>query len=419
MRAFVNAVTPDIEAACAAREDMRKDADSYRRRYAKAQKDMQGAQTPEKRQVAQQEMAKLTVKLDRATKLFEDQNALVKSELEKAKIARDQAIEMMVVTVAACQMELFEQSYKRLVGATASFPSDKMNQVRKSVQDCIRAGGPNPSEINSGTDFVSKATNLATGKATMSDYRQEDANRQQQEADALDRARQMAMADEQARTNNAMGGVQRMGMGGGPPIPPKRGGGNPPAPPARGGAPAPPIPARAAPSFGGGGAGGPPAPPSRGGAAPAIPARAPAPMIPTRAAAPAIPTRSVPPPAPNKFGGGGAVVPPPMMGGGARPPMLGGGGAGGGGGGGSFKAKAGPPAPPVKKGAPPAPPSRASAKPTATALYDNVPDDADELAFSAGDKIEILKEDASGWWEGKHVKSGKSGIFPSNFVNKD
>lgn len=41
MRAFVNTVTPDIEDACTLRENYRKDADSYRRRYGAAQKKAQ------------------------------------------------------------------------------------------------------------------------------------------------------------------------------------------------------------------------------------------------------------------------------------------------------------------------------------------------------------------------------------------
>jgi hypothetical protein len=69
-----------------------------------------------------------------------------------------------------------------------------------------------------------------------------------------------------------------------------------------------------------------------------------------------------------------------------------------------------------KKSAPQAPPKRASMVLTCTALFDNVPDDGDELAFKVGDKIEILKKDESGWWEGR--LRGKKGIFPSNFVEE-
>jgi len=328
----------------------------------------------------------------------------VKVELEKAKLARDQAIEMMVTTVAACQMELFEQSYKRLVGATSSFPSDKMNQVRTSVQNMIRAGGPNPSDTSSGPSMVSQVGNVMTGKAVPNDYKQQAARRESQEAKALEQARAVAMADEQARAGGGVGfSAAQKRTSNGPPLPPKRGGG-PPALPSRG-APAPAIPSRAAP--------------------PAIPSRAPAPAIPSRAPAPAIPSRA-PAPAVPKWGGAGGGVKagppvPPVRGGApaipsrapaAAPAVPKWGGAGGG-------AKAGPPALPAKKTGPPPPPRAGGGKPTATALFDNVPDDSDELAFGANDKIEIIKEDGSGWWEGRHVKSGKKGIFPANFVKKD
>ncbi|GMI23555.1 hypothetical protein TeGR_g12707 [Tetraparma gracilis] len=424
MRAFVNTVTPDIEEACMTRENMRKDADSYRRRYNLATKAMQSAATPEKKAEKQQEQAKLSMKLDRAQKAFEEQNAMVKQELEKAKIARDEAIEMMVVTVAACQMELFEQSYKRLIGATSSFPADKMQQVRQNVQNVIRAGGPNPSEISSRGSIigaaVSQVGNVMTGKAMPGDYRQAAREQEEKEASALQQARQVAMADEQARAGGVVPGAAAKRASNGPPIPPKRGGGGPPALPSRGGA---------------GGGGGAPAVPKWGAA---------------KSAPPPVPSRggggAGPPAVPTKFGGGGAPKfgggggGPPKFGGGGGPPKFGGGGgggpppppvrAGGGGGGGGppaipsrgapaipTRGGGGPPAIPTKKTGPP-PPPRASAKKTATALYDNVPDDTDELAFAAGDKIEVLSKDASGWWEGQHVKSGKKGIFPANFVEE-
>lgn len=63
------------------------------------------------------------------------------------------------------------------------------------------------------------------------------------------------------------------------------------------------------------------------------------------------------------------------------------------------------------------PPPRPTARLFATALYDNEPDEADELAFSAGDKIEVLQQDSSGWWKGR--LRGKEGLFPANFVRLD
>jgi hypothetical protein len=62
MRAFVNTVTPDIEEACTTRENMRKDADSYRRRYNLATKAMQSAATPEKKAEKQQEQVRASAR---------------------------------------------------------------------------------------------------------------------------------------------------------------------------------------------------------------------------------------------------------------------------------------------------------------------------------------------------------------------
>ncbi|XP_065059730.1 unconventional myosin-Ie-like [Rhopilema esculentum] len=42
--------------------------------------------------------------------------------------------------------------------------------------------------------------------------------------------------------------------------------------------------------------------------------------------------------------------------------------------------------------------------------------ETDELSFDAGETVEIVKEDPSGWWVGKH--RGKEGLFPSNYVEK-
>jgi len=335
MRAFVNTVTPDIEDACALREAYRKDADSYRRRYGAVQKKAQNAKTPEKKAEAQQEQAKLNVKLENANKLYDAQNSLVKGELEKAKIARDEAIEMMVVTVAACQMELFEQSYKRLVSACSSFPPDKMAQVRSSVQNMIRTGGPNPAEAPVASVGVRQVANIVVGKSTPGDLRREREEQDQKSAAALAKAREVIMND----TAGASSAPKTAGRG--PPLPPKRVSATTELSNSLKSFKQPTLGQRT----------GPPAPPNRGGGPPPLP---------KKSAPPALPKKAAPPPPPKKAAGGANMV---------------------------------------------------------TALFDNVPDDSDELAFSAGDRIEVIKKDPSGWWEGKIGM--KKGIFPANFVKED
>jgi hypothetical protein len=36
------------------------------------------------------------------------------------------------------------------------------------------------------------------------------------------------------------------------------------------------------------------------------------------------------------------------------------------------------------------------------------------LNLVEGDKVEVTKKDASGWWEG--ILDGKKGLFPGNYV---
>lgn len=43
--------------------------------------------------------------------------------------------------------------------------------------------------------------------------------------------------------------------------------------------------------------------------------------------------------------------------------------------------------------------------------------DADELTLDVGDMIEVICEVEDGWWRGK--LNGKTGLFPSNFVELD
>lgn len=54
--------------------------------------------------------------------------------------------------------------------------------------------------------------------------------------------------------------------------------------------------------------------------------------------------------------------------------------------------------------------------PKAKALYDYIPQDHDEIRLKEGDIVEILKEHEGGWWYGR--LTGKTGLFPSNYVVK-
>ncbi|XP_011302675.1 unconventional myosin-If [Fopius arisanus] len=62
------------------------------------------------------------------------------------------------------------------------------------------------------------------------------------------------------------------------------------------------------------------------------------------------------------------------------------------------------------------PPVSIQSFPRVKALYDYNPQDLDELALKEGDIIEVLKEHEGGWWQGR--LNGKTGLFPSNYVEK-
>ncbi|XP_068108581.1 unconventional myosin-Ie-like [Hyperolius riggenbachi] len=54
--------------------------------------------------------------------------------------------------------------------------------------------------------------------------------------------------------------------------------------------------------------------------------------------------------------------------------------------------------------------------PCCRALYAYDAQDTDELSFNANDMLEIIREDPSGWWQGR--VRGREGLFPGNYVEK-
>ncbi|XP_056409188.1 unconventional myosin-Ie-like [Hyla sarda] len=54
--------------------------------------------------------------------------------------------------------------------------------------------------------------------------------------------------------------------------------------------------------------------------------------------------------------------------------------------------------------------------PRCRALYAYDAQDTDELSFNAEDILEIVREDPSGWWQGRI--RGREGLFPGNYVEK-
>jgi myosin-1 len=69
----------------------------------------------------------------------------------------------------------------------------------------------------------------------------------------------------------------------------------------------------------------------------------------------------------------------------------------------------------AKKKLPPPPPPKKILGLKALYAYDAA--EADELSFAVGDVIELVSKDDPGWWTGKC--RGRTGIFPSNYVQSD
>ena len=62
-----------------------------------------------------------------------------------------------------------------------------------------------------------------------------------------------------------------------------------------------------------------------------------------------------------------------------------------------------------------APSEAAPRVPVAVALYDCAADADGDLAFEAGDLIDVLDDSDADWWRGR-VAGGAPGTFPANYV---
>eukprot|EP01136_Pigoraptor_vietnamica_P023021 Opistho-1_new@74696 len=70
-----------------------------------------------------------------------------------------------------------------------------------------------------------------------------------------------------------------------------------------------------------------------------------------------------------------------------------------------------------KETAAPASPATAGANAaTHTATYDYDPQGTDEIALRVGDSLVVTKTFDDGWLSGRNVRTNKSGLFPSTYV---
>ena len=119
--------------------------------------------------------------------------------LQTAKLERDKVLEDAAVAVAACQLELMYMTANYLQETVSALPPQKAQQidaVRLRIRAIVNEGGPDIEAAKTGT--LTKAFNLATGKALPSDYREEE------EKTAKLKALQEQRREEVARQQQAM-----------------------------------------------------------------------------------------------------------------------------------------------------------------------------------------------------------------------
>ena len=202
VREYVNERAPEVEKKVDERNQAVADFDSYRRRLAAIEKSGK-ADTDQGKA--------MTLKRDRARDRFEESNAEVKALLVTAKLERDKVLEDAAVAIAACQLELMYMTANYLQETVSALPPAKAQQVdavRLRIRQIVNEGGPDIATEKTGA--LTKAFNLATGKALPSDYREEE------EKAAKMKALQDQRREEVARQQQAMaaspGVVSPMGV---------------------------------------------------------------------------------------------------------------------------------------------------------------------------------------------------------------
>ena len=366
------------------RHDKLIDCDSYRRRVRRVEAKLTTtAANDPNRAAVQAEYNKYDTKLTAAEAEYLQLNTQAKETIKQSKLAVDELLEMTSIAMFTLQWELFREAAQRLERITDAFPADRVEMVRKQFRSLLAVGGPDRKAPEQKTQ-LRKGLEIIAGIRTASEI-EADERREAEEKARRDARREYAINQQTTAEGPVRSGeapdLQKAPLkreaskqkssrlrSNSPPPPAVRRGLPPGGLPRAKGRPAPAPPKRAA-----------VAPPKRAAGAP--PARKAAPAPPKRAAG--APPKAAP--APPKR----AAAPPP--------------------------ARKAAPAPP-KRAAPP--PKRAAPAPAAKniviAIFDNEPDDADELAFKVGDRITVLKKDNSGWWTGS--VNGKTGMFPSNYT---
>lgn len=87
----------------------------------------------------------------------------------KAKLARDELIEVASISILVCQAELMKLSAGRLEEIISNISkTGHVDQIRARMRQLIAQGGPDKKQIE--PSLANKAFQLASGKKVLSDY---------------------------------------------------------------------------------------------------------------------------------------------------------------------------------------------------------------------------------------------------------
>jgi len=152
LRSAVTRMEPEVNAACKERNTKVIDFDSYRRRVKDLQhtKEKQTAKcagegaTPGDQKALEHtiaEIARFEGKLEVAQDNYKEDNYKVKDDIIKAKLAHDQIMDLLLVSTVVCQAEIFTRAANELNAIVATLPIDKVDQVRRRMEQYIAQGG--------------------------------------------------------------------------------------------------------------------------------------------------------------------------------------------------------------------------------------------------------------------------------------
>mmetsp|Transcript_20377 Transcript_20377/g.18517 ORF Transcript_20377/g.18517 Transcript_20377/m.18517 type:complete len:465 (-) Transcript_20377:28-1422(-) len=203
----VTKLGPDVEEVCKERNLSVKDYDSHRRRLKglESKRDTlqaQGKGNSTSYLEAVAEINRFTNKVQSSYDYYIERNSTSKKDILDVKKAHDKLVDILLITVLTCQAELFTAAADRLNKVVETLPQDKVQQIRKRIQDYVKQGGVTaPKEEKSNLE---KGLAIISGKALPSDFKNsEEAALQEQFQESLRREKAILVIESESNNSNA------------------------------------------------------------------------------------------------------------------------------------------------------------------------------------------------------------------------